>query len=46
MPVSINLDQQEEILSWANYNTYGEPMQHLPAMYNKIENQGDMYYEY
>ena len=46
MPVSINLEQQEEILSWASYNTYGEPMQYLPAMYNKNENQGDMYYEY
>ena len=45
MPVSINLEQQEEILSWASYNTYGEPVYNLPAMYNKID-QGDMYYEY
>lgn len=44
MPVSINLEQQEEILSWASYNTYGEPMSNLPAIYN--QNQGEEYYEY
>ena len=45
MPVSINLEQQEEILSWASYNTYGEPMSNLPAIYNN-QNQGEEYYEY
>lgn len=45
MPVSINLDQQEEILSWASYNTYGEATQHLPPIY-EMNNQGEDYYEY
>ena len=43
MPVSINLDQQEEILSWAGYNTYGEEAKYLPPiMYNN--NQEENYY--
>ena len=45
MPVSINMEQQEEILSWASYNTYGEPMQNLPAVYTQTQ-QGDMYEYY
>ena len=45
MPVSINIEQQEEILSWANYNTYGDPMQYLPPVYEQTNTQGD-YYDY
>lgn len=45
MPVSINIDQQEEILSWAGYNTYGDAMQYLPPIYNN-DNQGVDYYDY
>ena len=45
MPVSINLEQQEEILSWAGYNTYGESMQNLPAIYTVGDTQGDDYYD-
>lgn len=44
LPVSINLEQQEEILSWANYNTYGDSLQYLPPIYNI--NQGELDYEY
>lgn len=48
LPVSINLEQQEEILSWAGYNTYGDALQYLPPMYdmNIGNNEGDNYYDY
>ncbi len=38
--VSITLEQQEEILSWAQYNTYGDSMQYLPPIYEL--NQGEI----
>ena len=45
MPVSIDIEQQEEILSWANYNTYGDAMQYLPPI-NNNNDQGVDYYDY
>ncbi len=42
--VSITLDQQEEILSWAQYNTYGDNMQYLPPIYEL--NQGEINDDY
>ena len=46
MPVSINLEQQEEILSWAGYNTYGESMQYLPPIYEATTGDEGDYYGY
>lgn len=50
MPSTVKLPQQEEVLSWAAYNTYGEPLSNLGTIMDmpvKQNNQiGESEYEY